>query len=44
MVNSGCRGKNCCGLGRDRYGGMAPIGNIIKDARLFGVLRETETC
>lgn len=28
----------------DRYGGMTPIGNIIKDAWLFGILPETETC
>lgn len=37
-------GKNYCGLDKDRYGGMTPVGNIIKDAWLFGVLPETETC
>jgi hypothetical protein len=36
--------KIYCGLENDRYGGMAPIGNIIKDARPFGILPETEAC
>jgi len=36
--------KIYCGLDNDRYGGMTPIGNIIKDAWLFGILPETENC
>ena len=32
------------GIDNDHYGGMTPIGNIIKDAWLFGVLPETQTC
>jgi len=32
------------GLGNDHFGGMIPIGNIIKDAWLFGILPETEAC
>ena len=33
-----------CGIDRDEYGGMTPIGNIIKDAWVFGILPEDETC
>ncbi len=32
------------GLDEDRYGGMTPIGRIVRDAWLFGLLPETETC
>lgn len=32
------------GLQQDMYGGMTPIGGLIKDAWVFGVLPETETC
>jgi len=32
------------GINNDHYGGMTPIGNIIKDAWVFGILPETETC
>ena len=33
-----------CGIDKDHYGGMTPIGNIIRDAWVFGILPETETC
>lgn len=36
--------KLYCGLGKDHFGGMTPIGTIIKDAWVFGVLDEQETC
>ena len=36
--------KIYCGLDKDRYSGMTPIGNIIKDAWLFDILPQTETC
>ncbi len=32
------------GLYNDMYGGMTPIGNFIRDAWVFGLLPETETC
>lgn len=32
------------GLNKDHYGGMTPIGTIIRDAYVFGILPETETC
>jgi len=33
-----------CGIDNDHYGGMTPIGTIIKDAWLFGILPLEETC
>ena len=32
------------GIDNDIYGGMTPIGKIIRDAWVFGILPETETC
>ncbi|MFO7955279.1 hypothetical protein [Thioalkalivibrio sp.] len=32
------------GLYNDMYAGMTPIGNFIRDAWVFGILPETETC
>ena len=32
------------GIDQDRYGGMTPTGNIIRDAWVFGIVPETETC
>ncbi len=32
------------GLQNDHYGGMTPIGGIIRDAWVFGLLPENETC
>ncbi len=32
------------GIDQDRYGGMTPIGGIIKDAWVFELIPETETC
>lgn len=32
------------GIDQDHYGGMTPTGNIIRDAWVFGILPETETC
>ena len=33
-----------CGINNDYYGGMTPIGGIIRDAWVFGILPESETC
>jgi len=35
---------NYVGIDKDHFGGMTPIGTIIKDAWVFGVLPENETC
>lgn len=32
------------GLENDEYGGMTPTGNIIRDAWVFGILPEEQTC
>lgn len=32
------------GLDNDTYGGMTPVGKIIRDAWVFGLIPETETC
>ena len=32
------------GLFDDQYGGMTHLGQIVKDAWVFGVIPETETC
>ena len=32
------------GLENDNYGGMSHQGQIIRDAWVFGILPETETC
>lgn len=36
--------KMYCGLNKDQFGGMTPIGRIIRDAWVFGILPEGETC
>lgn len=36
--------KTYVGMVLDQYGGMTATGAIIKDAWLFGLLPETETC
>ena len=36
--------KTYCGIHNDKYGGMTAVGSLIKDAWLFGLLPETETC
>ena len=36
--------KLYCGIDNDGYGGMTLIGTIIKDAWVFGILPEDETC
>lgn len=36
--------KIYCGIYKDKYGGMTSIGSLIKDAWLFGIIPETETC
>ncbi|GCB02005.1 hypothetical protein SFMTTN_2821 [Sulfuriferula multivorans] len=36
--------KTYVGIDQDQYGGMSAMGAIIKDAWLFGILPETETC
>ncbi len=32
------------GIDQDKYGGMSDVGKIIRDAWVFGLLPETETC
>lgn len=32
------------GIHNDRFGGMTPTGTIIRDAWVFGILPEEETC
>lgn len=32
------------GIHNDTYGGMTPTGNIIRDAWVFGIIPEEETC
>jgi hypothetical protein len=32
------------GIDKDPKGGMTPTGNIIRDAWVFGIIPETETC
>jgi hypothetical protein len=36
--------KIYCGIDKDPKGAMNPTGNIIRDAWLFGLIPETETC
>ena len=32
------------GIDNDEYAGMTPIGGVIKDAWVFGIIPESETC
>lgn len=32
------------GIDKDIQGGMTPIGNVIRDAWVFGIIPESETC
>jgi hypothetical protein len=36
--------KIYCGIDNDPRGAMNPTGNIIRDAWVFGLIPETETC
>ena len=36
--------KTYVGIDEDMFGGMTTIGKIIRDAWVFGLLPETETC
>lgn len=36
--------KKYVGIDQDSYGGMSTTGNIVRDAWVFGILPETETC
>lgn len=38
------KGKRYVGLDEDSFGGMTPTGRIIRDAWVFGLIPETETC
>ena len=38
------RNKTYMGIDKDPLGAMNPTGNIIRDAWVFGLLPETETC
>ncbi len=32
------------GIDEDLFGGMTTIGKLVRDARVFGIIEETETC
>lgn len=32
------------GLAADYFGGMTPTGTLVRDAQVFGIIAETETC
>ncbi len=36
--------KIYAGIDKDAKGAMSPIGNIIRDAWVFGIIPESETC
>ncbi|ESQ08302.1 MAG TPA: hypothetical protein DDY14_15970 [Chromatiaceae bacterium] len=36
--------KTYVGLDQDAYGGMTPTGNIVRDAQVFGLIPEEQTC
>ena len=36
--------KTYCGIHNDKYGGMTNVGGLIKDAWIFGIIPETESC
>ncbi|TVP85798.1 MAG: hypothetical protein EA347_09620 [Thioalkalivibrio sp.] len=38
------RNRRYVGIHNDLHGGMTPIGGVIKDAWVFGLIPETETC
>lgn len=38
------KGNLYVGLHDDRHGGMSHLGRIVRDAWVFGLLPETETC
>lgn len=38
------RNKTYVGLDADSFGGMTPTGTIIRDAQVFGLIPEHETC
>ena len=38
------RDKLYGGIDKDQFGGMTDIGKLIRDAWVFGLLPETETC
>lgn len=40
----GTRDRTYVGLDADAYGGMTPTGTIVRDAWVFGLLPEGETC
>ncbi len=33
-----------CGIEQDEKNGLTPLGRIVRDAWIFGILPETETC
>ncbi|MDH5377146.1 MAG: hypothetical protein OEX00_02350 [Gammaproteobacteria bacterium] len=36
--------KTYIGVDNDIYGGMTPIGKVIRDAKVFGLISDEETC
>jgi hypothetical protein len=38
------RNKTYVGLDQDSFGGMTTTGNIVRDAQVFGLIPEDETC
>ena len=38
------RPKVYVGLNNEVHGGMTPLGKVIRDAQVFSIIEETETC
>lgn len=38
------RERTYAGLDQDSFGGMTPTGTIVRDAQVFALIPETETC
>ncbi len=38
------RNETYVGLDADLFGGMTPTGTVVRDAQVFGIIPETETC
>ena len=43
-MNKTQNSKSYVGIDNDQYGGMTDTGKIIRDAWVFGLIEETETC
>lgn len=38
------QGQSYVGIHEDRFGGMTPVGTMIRDAWVFGIIPEDQTC